>query len=86
MVINCEHLLKAVLATMSDMDTFDSHAFNHHQPNGCERESSGLTEYHQRKHFEGCSHRSHCLIASPFLPLQPIARPVHAVVVMHMQA
>ena len=61
MVINCKRLLMATLATMSETDTF---AVMHHQPNGCGKESYGLSDYHQRKHFEGRSHRSHQLIAS----------------------
>ena len=51
---------------MSEMGIYNLHAVRHHQPSGCRRESSGLSEYHQRKHFEGCSHRSHCLIAFLF--------------------
>ena len=54
----------ATLVTMSEKtDIFDLHAVRHHQPSGCGRESSGLSEYHQRKHFEGHSHRSRRLIA-----------------------
>ena len=64
MVINCKRLLMATLATMSETDTFDLHAVMHHQPNGCGKESYGLSDYHQRKHFEGHSHRSRQLIAS----------------------
>ena len=64
--INCKRLLMATLATMSETDTFDSHAVTHHQPNGCGRESSGLSKYHQRKHFEGHSDGSHCLRLPPF--------------------
>ena len=54
----------ATLATMSEADTFDLHAVMHHQSSGCGKESYGLSDYHQRKHFEGRSHRLHQLIAS----------------------
>ena len=56
MVINCERLLMAALAMMSDTDTFDSHAVMHHQPNSCGRESSEQpSEHHQRKHLKGAA-------------------------------
>ena len=61
----------ATLVMMSETDTLDLHAIRHHQPSGCGRESSELSEYHQRKHFEGRSHRSCHLITFLFLPLQP---------------
>ena len=71
MVINCKCLLMATPVSMSVTDTFDLHAVRHHQPSGCGRESSGLSEYHQRKHFEGHSSRSCHLSPSFFLMLQP---------------
>ena len=68
----------ATLVTMSETDTFDLHAVRHHR---LWKESSGMSEYHQREHLEGCSHGSRRLIAFLFfLPLN------HAGVVIDMQA
>ena len=56
----------ATLVTMLETDTFDLHAVRHHQPSSCGKESSGLSEYHQRKHLEECSHGLRHLIAFLF--------------------
>ena len=76
----------AMLVTMSETDTFDLHAVRHHQPSGCGRESSGLSEYHQRKHFEGRTHRSRRLIAFLFSSAATRARHGWCGVVIDMQA
>ena len=60
---------------MSETDTFDLHAVKHHQRSGCGRESSGLSEYHQRKHYEGCSHMLRRLIAFLFSSTATMAKP-----------
>ena len=75
MLINCKCLLMVILVTMSQTDTFDLHAVRHHQPSGCGKESSGLSKYHQRKHFERHSLRSRRLIASIFYFAATMARP-----------
>ena len=65
----------ATPVSMSVTNTFDLHAVRHHQPSGCGRESSGLSEYHQRKHFEGHSRRSCHLITFLFSYAATMTRP-----------
>ena len=60
-----------MLVTMSETDTFNLHAVRHHQPSSCGKESSGLSEHDQRKHFEGCSYGSRRLIVSLFSSTEP---------------
>ena len=83
MVINCKCLLTVTLVMMSETDAFDLHAVRHHQPSGCGKESSELSEYHQSKHFERRSHGSRRLIAFLFSSAATMARPG---VVIDMQA